>query len=62
MLNISAIINWNASERNTESGIKVNFRDREKIGFRFYIISIRRTELVFLSYENLKENTFQGFC
>ena len=37
MLNFSAIINWNASERNIEPAFKVNFsiRDRENIGCKF---------------------------
>ena len=63
MLHFSAIINWNASERNIEPAFKVNFsiRDGESIGFKFYMILILQTELVYPSYENQKQEIFQGF-
>ena len=64
MLHLSAFINWNASERNIEPTFKVNFsiHDGENIAFKFYIMSIHRTELVYPSYENQKEKVFQRFC
>ena len=64
MLHFSAIINWNASERNIEPAFKVNFsiRDGEKIGFTFYKIINYWTELASPSYENQKENNVQDFC
>ena len=62
MLHFSAI-NWNASDKNIEPTFKVNFpiRDRENIGFKFYIILINQTESALPSCENEKEKIFQGF-
>ena len=65
MFHFSAIINWNASERNIEPAFTVNFSilDGAKIGFDFRMILSQRTKFAFPSYENQKEKKeFQGFC
>ena len=57
MFHFSAIINWNASERNIEPTFKVNISilDCAKIGFEFRMILSQRTNFAFPSFENQKE-------
>ena len=62
MLHFSAIINWNASERNIEPVFEVNFsiHDGENIGFKFYIILIHRTEFGFPFIQKSKRKDFSS--
>ena len=64
MLHFSTIISWNASARNIELALILNFsiHNGYKIGFKFYIVLIYRTESVFFQVKIKKKRFFKDFA